>query len=86
MPLQKFAPQPYAPVYVDYPTLIKAVIAAKGNRTLYLKPHPDQSFEEVTQIMAFQDVKAGVIVSGAPIHSHLAACALVITQNSAVGF
>lgn len=86
MPLQCFTPEPYAPCHTNYPDLIRQVIAVRGNRNVYLKPHPRQTYDEMKEIMEFQDQKAGIIISDASIHDHLAACEMVVTLNSAVGF
>ena len=42
IPTQKFLPINYCPFYIDYPTLISARIARRGDRPVVIKPHPMQ--------------------------------------------
>ena len=72
--------------YLSVPQMIEAAIAAKGARTLYIKPHPNQSLEELAHLSSYHDPARGVHVVAASIHDLLAACDCALTLTSAVGF
>ena len=83
---QKFLPIVYCPYYIDYPALIAATIAARGDRPVVIKPHPMQKPAELDVINAFHDPENGVHVTDASIHAILPKSDVVITQSSAVAF
>lgn len=72
--------------FLTVPQMIEAAIAAKGQRALYIKPHPNQSFDEMEILSRYHDPAGGVHVVTASIHDLLAACACALTLSSAVGF
>jgi len=84
--LQDFKPSRHYPNYVSFPDLITRVIAHRGNRHVYIKPHPLQRAEDFALIMPHHDPNGGVSVVDHGIHQLLAASGLVVTQTSAVGF
>ncbi len=83
---QDFKPPRYHRHYLEVPQMIEAAIAAKGSRPLYIKPHPNQTLEEMDRLTGYHDPSAGVIVTQASIHDLLAAADCVLTVTSAVGF
>ncbi len=83
---QKFQPIEYCPYYIEYPALIAACIAQRGDRPVIIKPHPMQKPTELDILNQFHDPENGVHVSDASIHAILAHSDLVITQSSAVAF
>lgn len=72
--------------YMSVPELIAATKAARGMRPLYIKPHPNQTNAELAELQRHHDPAGGVHVTRASIHDLLAACDLVVTLTSAVGF
>jgi Capsule polysaccharide biosynthesis protein len=66
--------------------MIEATIAAKGARRLYIKPHPNQGFDEHEALAAYHRPELGVEISHASIHDLLAASDCALTLTSAVGF
>lgn len=83
---QDFKPPKHHAHYLTVPQMIKAAIAAKGARALYIKPHPNQSFDELEVLSRYHDPNRGVHVVTASIHDLLAACDCALTLSSAVGF
>lgn len=83
---QDFQPPRWHRHYLTVPDLITAAIAARGDRPLYIKPHPNNTADERAWIMARHDPGAGVHVTDASIHDLLAGCACALTVTSAVGF
>ena len=71
---------------MSVPALIAATKAARGKRPLYIKPHPNQTADELAELQRHHDPAGGVHVTRASIHDLLAACDLVVTLSSAVGF
>jgi hypothetical protein len=86
IPAQKFLPVDYCPFYIDYPTLIAATIARRGDRPVVIKPHPMQKPAELDVINTFDDPDNNVHVTDASIHAILAKTDVVVTQSSAVAF
>ncbi len=83
---QDFKPPRYHRHFVEVPDMIAAAIAIKGKRPLYIKPHPNQTVDEMEQLAAFHDPAQGVHVTNASIHDLLAVADCVLTVTSAVGF
>ena len=83
---QDFKVPKYHRHFMTIPQMIAAAISVRGNRVLYIKPHPVQTPEELATLTAFHDPGAGVIVTTASIHDLLPACDCVLTLTSAVGF
>ena len=83
---QDFKPPKHHAHYLTVPQMIDAAIAAKGGRALYIKPHPNQSFDELEVLSRYHDPACGVHVVTASIHDLLAACDCALTLSSAVGF
>lgn len=83
---QDFKPPKHHAHYLSVPQMIEAAIAAKGQRALYIKPHPNQSFDELETLSRYHDPSQGVHVVTASIHDLLAACDCALTLSSAVGF
>lgn len=72
--------------HMSVPQMIEAAIEAKGNRRLYIKPHPVQTGEELDILTSYHAPERGVEVTQASIHDLLAAAACALTLTSAVGF
>ncbi len=70
--------------YIERDALIEASIKHRGDRKLYIKPHPRASIAEQEEALAFHDPDAGVEVSLASVHDLLAHADFMITQSSAV--
>lgn len=83
---QDFKPPKHHAHYLTIPQMIEAAIAAKGQRALYIKPHPNQSFDELEVLSRYHAPARGVHVVTASIHDLLAACDCALTLSSAVGF
>jgi len=83
---QDFKPPRHHRHHLQVPEMIAATIAAKGIRPLYIKPHPNQTLEEMEVLGRFHDPNAGVHLTHASIHDLLAAADCVLTVTSAVGF
>ncbi|GLS85138.1 hypothetical protein GCM10010873_16840 [Cypionkella aquatica] len=83
---QDFKPPKHHTHYLSVPAMIEAAIAAKGSRAVYIKPHPNQSFDELELLSHYHDPEQGVHVGMASIHDLLAACDCAVTLSSAVGF
>jgi hypothetical protein len=83
---QDFREPKYHRHFMTVPQMIEAAIAAKGQRRLYIKPHPNQSFEELQHLAGYHRPERGVEVCTASIHDLLAACDCALTLTSAVGF
>lgn len=72
--------------YLTVPQMIVAAIVAKAGRALYIKPHPNQSFDELEVLSRYHNPSNGVHVVTASIHDLLSACDCALTLSSAVGF
>ncbi|MDZ4096010.1 MAG: hypothetical protein U1D35_14015, partial [Paracoccaceae bacterium] len=83
---QDFKPPRHHRHYMTVPAMIDAAIAARGGRPLYIKPHPNNSPEELIQLRKYHDPSGGVYLTGASIHDLLAVADCAITLTSAVGF
>ena len=83
---QDFLPPRHHRHYMSVPDLIDATIAARGRRPLYIKPHPNQTTDELARLQRYHDPERGVHLTHGSIHDLLAACDLVVTLTSAVGF
>ena len=66
--------------------MIEAAIAVKGQRPLYIKPHPNQTLQETEVLAQYHAPGSGVHVTHASIHDLLAAADCALTLTSAVGF
>lgn len=82
---QGFADQYYHQHFMSAPEFIEAAIAAKGQRKLYIKPHPVQKPEELEVVQSYHDPANGVEVVNASIHDMIPIAHCVLTQTSAVG-
>ena len=51
----------------------------RGGGRLYIKPHPNQSFDELETLSRYHDPAQGVHVVTASIHDLLAACDCALT-------
>ena len=83
---QDFLPPRFHKHYMTVTQMIDAGLAARGARPFYIKPHPNQSAAELATLAAYHRPDKGVHVTNASIHDLLAACDLVLTLTSAVGF
>ncbi|WP_316015163.1 hypothetical protein [Roseobacter sp. HKCCA0434] len=83
---QELVPSDLTVPYVEQFAMIDAVITARADRPVYIKPHPLQSKEARTRLDALHRPEAGVHVTDASIHDLLAAAAVSVTQCSAVAF
>lgn len=83
---QDFKPPKHHHHYLSVPQMIEAAIAAKGDRRLYIKPHPVQTVAELEVLASYHNPGAGVEISQASIHDLLAVASCVLTVTSAVGF
>lgn len=83
---QDFLPPRFHRHYMNVTDMISAGVAARGSRPFYIKPHPNQSAAELAALAAWHRPDQGVHVTNASIHDLLAACDLVLTLSSAVGF
>ncbi|MES2436330.1 MAG: hypothetical protein V4586_21155 [Pseudomonadota bacterium] len=83
---QGFKPPSHHAHYLTAPQMIDAAIAAKGGRALYIKPHPNQNFDELEVLSRYHAPARGVHVVTASIHDLLGACDCALTLSSAVGF
>ena len=83
---QDFNPPRYHRHHLTVVEMIEAAIAAKGSRPLYVKPHPNQTLDEMEVLSRYHAPKAGVHLTHASIHDVLAAADCVLTVTSAVGF
>lgn len=72
--------------YLTVPELIETAVAARGNRPLCIKPHPNNSPVELDWIARHHAPEQGVWVTDASIHDLLSACDCALTVTSAVGF
>ncbi len=77
---------PFEERYIASKDLIEAVIATRGARRLYIKPHPQAPLEEQEAILAYHAPDQGVEISIASIHDLLAHADYMVTQSSAVAF
>lgn len=72
--------------YLTVPQLLQAALAARGDRPLVIKPHPNNSPDERAVLLAHHAPDQGVHVTDASIHAILPGAACVLTVTSAVGF
>ena len=72
--------------YMTVPQMIDAGLAACAGRAFYIKPHPNQTPDELAVLARYHRPDQGIFVTHASIHDLLAACDLVLTLTSAVGF
>lgn len=83
---QDFSTPKHYPNHMTGLEMARAAIAARGDRPVYLKAHPNQPDAEIAQLGALADPANGVQLTTASIHDLLAAADLCITLTSAVGF
>ena len=83
---QDFKPPRHHLHHLGVPQMIEAAIAARGARVLYIKPHPNNTLDEVDHLARYHDPGRGVEVTSASVHDLLAACDCALTVTSAVGF
>lgn len=83
---QDFSPPRWHNHYLSVPELIQAALLARGDRPLCIKPHPNNTPDELEWIARQAAPERGIHVTDASIHDLLAACACVLTVTSAVGF
>ncbi len=83
---QDFQPPRHHRHYLTVPQMIAAAIAAKGKRALYIKPHPNNTPDELAHLASLHAPENGVHITTASIHDLLAACDCALTVTSAVGF
>jgi hypothetical protein len=81
---QDFLPPRHHRHYLTVEVMLDALIAARGGRTVVIKPHPKNSPAEIAALMARTGPE--VQVSTASIHDILAACACTVTVTSACAF
>jgi len=81
---QEQTPEVVQNAYLDLATLIETVIRHRGQRPVWIKPHPLQRPKTQAMIHAFHDPERDVHVTGAGVHDLLAACAFNVSQSSAV--
>lgn len=72
--------------YMTVPDLVAAAIRARGDRPLVIKPHPNNTIDELAHLAALHDPQGGVHVLNASIHDILAACDATISLTSAASF
>ena len=84
--LQNFKDPEFFPNYIPYPDLIRGVIENRGNRHVYIKPHPLQPAQDMIDIAHLADPKSGISIVSHGIHDLLANADITVTQTSAVGF
>lgn len=70
--------------YLRVPEMLDALIAARGDRPVVIKPHPMNKPNEVAALAA--RCGPGVTLSEASLHDILAACACTVTLTSACAF
>jgi hypothetical protein len=83
---QDFKVPRYHRHYLKVTEMIEAAIAVKGRRALYIKPHPNQTLEEIEVLARYHQPSAGVHVTNASIHDLIELADCVLTVTSAVGF
>lgn len=83
---QDFKPPKNHRHFLTVSQMIEAAIAARGARRLYIKPHPNQGFDEHEALARYHRPDDGVEVTHASIHDLLSACDVALTLTSAVGF
>lgn len=83
---QDFAPPRWHAHHLSVPQMLNAVIAARGGRTVYIKPHPANSPAELAHLAALHDPARGVTVTDASLHDLLANAACAISVTSACCF
>ena len=81
---QTFGDPDYHAHHMRYPALIEAVIAGRGDRRVYIKPHPRQSLDETVTLMGYHDPAGGVEVVDHTIHGLLARAGVAVSLSSAV--
>ncbi|MFQ6548975.1 hypothetical protein AADZ90_013535 [Aestuariibius sp. 2305UL40-4] len=81
---QRFKAPKYYRHYMSYPDLIDGVIANRGTRRIYIKPHPRQKTEELAVLMGYHDPGAGIEVTTHSIHGLLAQAGAAVSLSSAV--
>ncbi len=64
--------------------MLDALVAARGDRPVVIRPHPNNRPEELAALAA--RTGPGVTLTGASIHDILAACACAVTVTSACAF
>jgi hypothetical protein len=70
--------------HLTVPDMLDALIAARGDRIVVIKAHPNNKPDEVAALQA--RVGPGVVLVEASVHDILAACACVVTVTSACAF
>ena len=72
--------------YMSYPELIEQVIKNRDGHHIYIKPHPNQSYDESKLLLQYHDPTNAIEVTTHSIHVLLSNAALAVTLTSAVGF
>lgn len=70
--------------HMTVPRMLDALIAARGDRPVVIRAHPNQKPDEIAALA--DRIGPGVSVSHASIHDILAACACTVTVTSACAF
>ena len=86
VPLQRFDPPSRGEHHATMLELIHHTIANRGERPVFLKPHPNQRVEELVEIVKFHDPENGIEVIHRSIHDLLDGAHAIVTLSSAVGF
>ncbi len=81
---QRFKVPKYHQHYMSYPELIESVIASRGGRSVYIKPHPRQKAKGLEILQRYHDPAAGVEVTTHSIHGLLSQAAVAVSLSSAV--
>ncbi|MEL6608948.1 MAG: hypothetical protein AAFO93_08560, partial [Pseudomonadota bacterium] len=74
------------PDFVSAEDMIQSAILEKGDRALYIKPHPNQSAEDRAVLEGYADPAKRVFITDASVHDLCAAASVVLTLTSACGF
>ena len=72
--------------FLSQSELLKASIAAKGDRPLYIKPHPNASQDDNLALADHHKPDDGIEVVDRPLHDLLAVSDVSISLNSAASF
>jgi hypothetical protein len=81
---QDFRPPRHHRNHLSVPQMLDALIAARGDRPVVIRPHPNQKPDEIAALT--DRCGPGITVSGASVHDILAACSCAVTVTSACAF
>ncbi|GLQ34610.1 hypothetical protein GCM10007939_08930 [Amylibacter marinus] len=83
---QDFNPPRYHKHFLSAQEMIDTAIENRAGRAIYIKPHPNQTSEEMADLRRYHAPENQIWVTDASIHDLMENAALTLSQSSATGF